>query len=111
MTAAGQARRPASCEAPGRVCALEEAYTGQDEYSEDIDARLGQLEIAMEALEQWPLIYDPAEVGFAGAFVTLDRDGSLAIYRGYVRPEDEPREETSVQDGDNADSMGQLRFG
>ncbi len=34
--------------------------------------------MAMEALEQWPLIYDPAEVGRAGVFVTLDRDGTLA---------------------------------
>lgn len=86
---------------------LEEEYSGQDEYPEEIDARLGQLEMAMEALEQRPLIYDPAEVGRAGVFVTLDRDGSLAVYRGYVRPEDEPREETAVQDGDGADVMGQ----
>ena len=43
----------------------------------------------------------------AGVFVTLDRDGSLAVYRGYVRPEDEPREETAVQDGDGANAMGQ----
>lgn len=86
--------------------ALEEEYSGQDEYPEEIDAQLAQLEMAMEALEQRPLIYDPFEVGRAGVFVTLDRDGSLAVYRGYVRPEDEPREETAVQDGDAADAMG-----
>jgi ParB family chromosome partitioning protein len=87
--------------------ALEEEYSGQDEYPDEIDARLGQLEMAMEALEQRPLIYDPAEVVRAGVFVTLDRDGSLAVYRGYVQPEDEPREETAVQDGDAAGAMGQ----
>ena len=87
--------------------ALEEEYSGRDEYPEEIDARLGQLEMAMEALDQRPLIYDPVEVARAGVFVTLDRDGSLAVYRGYVRPEDEPREETAVQDGDGADAMGQ----
>jgi ParB family chromosome partitioning protein len=81
--------------------ALEEEYSGQDEYPEEIDARLGQLEMAMEALEQRPLIYDEAELPRAGVFVTLDRDGSLAIYRGYVRPEDEPHEETAVQDGED----------
>jgi ParB family chromosome partitioning protein len=86
--------------------ALEEEYSGQDEYPEEIDARLGQLEKSMEALEQRPLIYDPVEVARAGVFVTLDRDGSLAVYRGYIRPEDEPREETAVQDGDGADAMG-----
>ncbi|MBZ4691137.1 MAG: DNA-binding protein [Cereibacter sp.] len=87
--------------------ALEEEYSGQDEYPEEIDARLGQLEMAMEALEQRPLIYDPTEIARAGVFVTLDRDGSLAIYRGYVRPEDEPHEETAVQADDAADGMGQ----
>jgi ParB family chromosome partitioning protein len=87
--------------------ALEEEYSGQDEYPEEIDARLGQLETAMESLEPRPLIYDEAEVARAGVFVTLDRDGSLAVYRGYVRPEDEPREKTAVQDGDGADAMGQ----
>jgi ParB family chromosome partitioning protein len=86
---------------------LEEEYSGQDEYPEEIDARLGQLEMTMESLEQRPLIYDSAEVARAGVFVTLDRDGSLAIYRGYVRPEDELREETAVQDGDGADAIGQ----
>ena len=87
--------------------ALEEENSGQDEYPEEIDARLGQLEMAMEALEQWPLIYDEADIVRAGVFVTLDRDGSLAVDRGYVRPEDEPREETAVQDAEGAGAMGQ----
>jgi ParB family chromosome partitioning protein len=87
--------------------ALEEEYSGQDEYPEEIDARIGQLEAAMEALEQRPLIFDPAALVCAGVFVTLDRDGSLAVYRGYVRPEDEPREETAVQDLDDGEPVGQ----
>ena len=86
---------------------VEEEYSGQDEYPEEIDARLGELEIAMEAFEQRPLVYDPAEVGLAGVFVTLDRDGRLAVYRGCVRPEDEPRTETAVQDAKGAGEMGQ----
>lgn len=87
--------------------ALEEEYSGQDEYPEEIDSRLGALEAAMEAFEQRPLIFDAAEVGRAGVFVTLDRDGSLAVYRGYVRPEDEPREETVANFGDDLDKEGQ----
>ncbi len=43
----------------------------------------------------------------AGAFVTLDRDGSLAVHPSYVRPEDEPREESAVQDVDSAAGTGQ----
>ena len=91
----------------GEYRALEEEYSGQDEYPEEIDARIGQLEAAMEALEQRPLIFDPAEVVRAGVFMTLDRDGRLAVYRGYVRPEDEPREETAVQDAGDGESVGQ----
>ncbi len=87
--------------------ALEEEYSGQDEYPEEIDARLGQLKLAMEALEQRPLVYDTAEVLRAGVFVTLDRDGCLTVYRGYVGPEDEPREETAVQDAEGDGVMGQ----
>lgn len=42
-------------------------------------------------------------IGRAGAFVTLDRYGALAVYRGCVRPEDEP----AVQDGTDAAVAGQ----
>jgi ParB family chromosome partitioning protein len=87
--------------------ALEEEYSGQDEYPEEIDTRLGELESAMEAFEQRPLIFDTAEVGRAGVFVALDRDGGLVAYRGYVRPEDEPREEAVANFGDEPDKEGQ----
>ena len=87
--------------------ALEDEYSGQDEYPEEIDARLGALELAMETLEQRPLIFDPAEVVRAGAFVTVDRDGRLAVYRGYVRPEDEPSEELPTEGAEDAEAMGQ----
>ncbi|MBO9467256.1 ParB N-terminal domain-containing protein [Tropicibacter sp. R15_0] len=71
--------------------AIEEEYEGQDEFPEEIDARLGALEVAMEKLEARPLIFDVEEIARAGAFVTLDRYGELAVYRGFVRPEDEAR--------------------
>ena len=83
--------------------ALEEEYSGQDEYPEDVDAKLG----ALEAIEQRPLIFDPVEVARAGVFFTLDRDGSLAVYRGYVRPEDEGREETAANGTDELGAEGQ----
>ena len=64
--------------------ALEEEYEGQDELPEEVDARLGDFEAAMEALEARPLVFEPMEVGRAGAFVTLDRDGQLEIGRAHV---------------------------
>ena len=87
--------------------ALEEEYSGQDEYPEDVDAKLGALETALEAFEQRPLIFDPVEVARAGVFIMLDRDGSLAVYRGYVRPEDEAREETVANGVDELGAEGQ----
>ena len=80
--------------------ALEEEYEGQDEFPEEIDARLGALEVAMEKLEARPLIFDTGEIARAGAFVTLDRYGELAVYRGFMRPEDEPRADVDVHSGE-----------
>lgn len=87
--------------------ALEEKYAGQDQFPEEIDTHLGKLKQAMEKFEIRPLIFEQAEIARAGAFVTLDRYGELAFYRGYVRPEDEPHEGTAVQDGINPAAAGQ----
>src|SRR3546814_13445750 len=49
-----------------------------------------------------PVIYDPAEIARAGAFVSIDGDGRLKAERGYVRPEDEAQNEA---DGEAADAF------
>jgi len=87
--------------------ALEEEYAGQDEFPEEIDTRLGELEQAMEKLENRPLIFEQTEIARAGAFITLDRYGTLAVYRGYVRPEDERHDESAVQEGVDPALAGQ----
>jgi ParB family transcriptional regulator, chromosome partitioning protein len=69
---------------------LEQQYAEVDEVPEEVDRRLGEIETALEALNDRPVVYDPAEIAFAGAFVSIDREGALRIERGYVRPEDEP---------------------
>lgn len=56
---------------------------------DEIDARLGEIETAMEGLDNRPVRYDPDEIAIAGVFVTIGASGSLSIDRGYVRPEDE----------------------
>lgn len=56
--------------------ALEEEYEGQDEF--------------------------PEEIARAGAFVTLDCYGELAVYRGFVRPAHKPREDADVHSGEQA---------
>jgi ParB family chromosome partitioning protein len=68
---------------------LTDQYEDADELPDEIDQRLGEIESALEALDNRPMRYDPAEIANAGVFVTIDSDGSLIADRGYVRPEDE----------------------
>src|SRR5690606_25582994 len=55
----------------------------------EIDQRLGEIETALEALENRPVVYEPDDIARAGAFVSIDSAGALRVERGYVRPEDE----------------------
>ena len=68
---------------------LTDQYEDADELPDEIDQRLGEIEAALEALDNRPMRYDPAEIANAGVFVTIDSNGSLIAERGYVRPEDE----------------------
>jgi ParB family chromosome partitioning protein len=81
---------------------LESEYEGADELPDRVDARLGEIETTLAAYENRPVRYDPAEISRAGAFVSVDPDGHLAVERGYVRPQDEPppvANEDSAEDG------------
>ena len=85
---------------------LEETYAEAEEIPEEVDARLGEIETALAAFEQRPVLYDAAEMARAGAFVSIDTSGALRIERGYVRPEDEapvasPDEEEEHETGDD----------
>ncbi len=68
---------------------LEAEYAEADELPDEVDARLGEIEEALEAFENRSVHYDPVEVPRAGAFVSIRHDGQLSVDRGYVRPEDE----------------------
>jgi len=88
---------------------LEQQYAEVDEVPEEIDRRLGEIETALAAFNDRPVVYDPAGIAFAGAFVSIDREGALRIERGYVRPEDEPRTEPAqAKDRDGAAPGGEL---
>jgi ParB family transcriptional regulator, chromosome partitioning protein len=81
---------------------LEQEYAKADELPEEVDQRLSELETALEAFDERPVVYDPAEIARAGVFVSIDSDGDLRIERGYVRPEDEPPVEPAADaDGDS----------
>jgi ParB family transcriptional regulator, chromosome partitioning protein len=68
---------------------LEAEYENADELPDEVDARLGEIETALAAFEDRPVSYNPAEIGRAGVFVSIDAHGSLSVDRGYVRREDE----------------------
>ena len=81
------------------------------------EARLGELEEALEAFENRPDIFKPAEIVHAGAFVSIDAEGALHIERGYVRREDEtafvaatddPVAGAAVSDADGGDQDAPL---
>src|SRR5262249_42275981 len=78
---------------------LEAEYAEADELPDEVDQRLNEIETAVIAFEEGPVIYDPTEVARAGAFVSIDGEGNLRIERGYVLPEDEPPAEP-VEGGD-----------
>lgn len=79
---------------------LEAEYEGADELPDDVDERLGEIETALNAFGQRPVVYDPADIARAGAFISIDADGSLSIDRGYVRPEDEAPVDIETDGGD-----------
>lgn len=67
---------------------LESDYQDADELPDEVDQRLGEIEAALAAFEDRPMIHDPAEIVRAGVFVSIDSEGRLSVDRGYVRPED-----------------------
>ena len=69
--------------------ALEAQYAEAEEYPEEVDERVGEIETALAAFDDRPVIYSEADIARAGVFISIDREGRLSIDRGYVRPEDE----------------------
>ncbi|WP_029329764.1 ParB/RepB/Spo0J family partition protein [Komagataeibacter oboediens] len=78
--------------------AIEAEYAQADEYPDEVDARLGEIERAILVLEERPLAFDPADMARAGAFVSLASDGTLQVERGFVLPEDMPAEQEQADD-------------
>jgi len=81
---------------------LEAQYDDADDIPEEVDARLAEIEAALEALDDRPVVYASADIARGGAFVSLDGTGKLRIERGYVRPVDE----TSVDAADDNEGEG-----
>lgn len=83
--------------------ALEAEWAESSDIPDEVDARITQVDEAIGAIVERPLVYDLEEVARAGVFVSLDRNGSLYIERGFVRPEDEPPSEPVTDAGAGED--------
>ena len=84
---------------------LEEQHADVEDLPEEVDQRLAKIEGLLAALDDRPAAFDPAEVGRAGAFVSIGSEGRLRVERGYVRPEDELAVEAEPEvDGASSDS-------
>ena len=73
----------------GEFDSLTAQHEDDEELSDEVDARFGELEAEIERLEAKRLAYDPADIARCGAFVILNHDGTVRIERGFVRAEDE----------------------
>jgi ParB family chromosome partitioning protein len=100
----------------GEFDSLTAQHESDEELSDEIDARFGELEAEIERLEAKHQAYDPADIARCGAFVILNHDGTLRIERGFVRAEDEQPEPETVNvseegEGDGAvdDNSGTVR--
>ncbi|MBH5389331.1 ParB/RepB/Spo0J family partition protein [Bradyrhizobium diversitatis] len=84
---------------------LESDYQDADELPDEVDQRLGEIESALAAFEDRPMLYGPTEIARAGVFISIDSEGRLSVDRGYVRPEDEaPATDRDVGQGADASS-------
>ncbi|MCK1349223.1 ParB family chromosome partitioning protein [Bradyrhizobium sp. GM0.4] len=82
---------------------LEAEHESVDELPDEVDQRLGEIETALAAFDDRPVIYQPADVARAGVFVGIDVQGALLVDRGYVRSEDDvPTAEPENSDAEAA---------
>jgi ParB family transcriptional regulator, chromosome partitioning protein len=84
---------------------LEAEYQHADELPDDVDQRLGEIESALMAFEDRPVVYDPTDILRAGVFISIDSEGRLSVDRGYIRREDEaPVDDPEIGQGVDASS-------
>jgi ParB family chromosome partitioning protein len=85
--------------------ALDAQWSQAESVPDEVHLRMEAIAAEIKALTERPVIFEPAEVAIAGAFVSIDYDGSLSIERGYVQPEDEPVEEgEEAEEAEEADT-------
>jgi ParB family chromosome partitioning protein len=90
MTAEEEARF-AELEAAGEE--LDREWSEAEEVPAEIHAEVDAINAEYDALAKRPLTFAAEDIAISGVFLSIERDGSIRVDRGYVRPEDEPVEE------------------
>jgi ParB family chromosome partitioning protein len=84
---------------------LTKQHESLEELPDDVDIRFGELEAEIERFEVLRKAYDADDIACGGAFVVLNHDGEVRVERGFIRPEDDNRQQNSaksrVQDDDD----------
>lgn len=93
-----ETKRLEELEAEGET--LNAEWADEHDVPAEVIARLDAIDVEIGALVDRPEVFDPAEVAIAGAFVSVDTNGTLRVERGFVRSEDEP----GAEEADNADN-------
>lgn len=60
-----------------------------EEIPDEVERQLTRLDERIDELDDRPVVYDPADINRAGAFVSINNDGSLVVERGFVQREDD----------------------
>ena len=75
---------------------LTKQHESLEELPEAVDARFGELETEIERLEALRHAYDADDIACGGAFVVLNHDGDVRIECGFIRPEDDNRQQNAL---------------
>ncbi|HTM82178.1 ParB/RepB/Spo0J family partition protein [Asticcacaulis sp.] len=92
----------------GRLKVAVEEYNGimaipeetGEELSDTTAARADELDTLIQQLENPAPVYKPEDMAIAGVFIELERDGTLVIDPGFVRPEDRRPEPNDPVEGE-----------
>ncbi|MFT4148633.1 MAG: ParB N-terminal domain-containing protein [Paracoccaceae bacterium] len=82
---------------------LEIEYAEVEEYPDEVAARLGEIDAALDGYENLPATYNPADIRRAGVFISIANDGTLDIQRGYIHPEDDVADVDEAEGSDAGD--------
>ena len=82
-----------------------ETLSAIEELSEDQEARLEAVNERLDELDDREAAWSPETLAISGAVVSVGRDGSPEIHRGFVKPEDMPKETSDADSSEDGASV------